>query len=272
MGLPSEKGDHDLSAAFERAHTVHSWDEDYYHPVAKRYYDRAIPEMLRSMGVAAGDELLDAGCGPGVHSIRAAQYGCRVTAIDFSGTMLTHAKQRSERAGVADRILFKQADLTRLALGRQFPFVFSWGVIIHIYEIEDALDGLAGAVAPGGRLALQVLNRRAIDFRLETLARRLLGKRLDRVEESALGTGNWYTYEGDRLWVMRFDPKGLTEALARRGFVPLSRRTAEFSEFQRRVPGVLRNALLHLNAAAYQLQLPADWSCTQILTFEKRAA
>src|SRR4051794_1332017 len=118
---------------FEREATVSDWDNAYYHPIAQRYYDRAVPDMLEAMGARPGDHVLDAGCGPGVHSIRAARYGCQVTAIDLSEQMLKHARDRSVRAGVADRIDFKQDDLTQLSLpSSTFPYVFSWGVIIHV--------------------------------------------------------------------------------------------------------------------------------------------
>src|SRR5262249_33692703 len=49
------------SAVFERPATIESWDRDYYHPIAERYYDRAIPEMLRLMEVEPGARVLDAG-------------------------------------------------------------------------------------------------------------------------------------------------------------------------------------------------------------------
>ena len=55
-----------MSNVFEQAATVASWDGDYDHPIAERYYDIAVPTMLKLMGVERGDMVLDAGCGPGV--------------------------------------------------------------------------------------------------------------------------------------------------------------------------------------------------------------
>jgi hypothetical protein len=43
----------DETAVFEQAGTIEKWDRDYYHPIAERYYDRAIPAMLYLMGVPA---------------------------------------------------------------------------------------------------------------------------------------------------------------------------------------------------------------------------
>ena len=40
--------------------------------------------MLRLMGVERGAKVLDAGCGPGVHSVRVARAGCQVCAVDIT--------------------------------------------------------------------------------------------------------------------------------------------------------------------------------------------
>src|SRR5580700_8886738 len=110
----------DETAVFEQAGTIEKWDRDYYHPIAERYYDRAIPAMLYLMGVPKGATILDAGCGPGVHSIRA---GCKVTAIDVS----EEAQSRVAAAGVAPAVEFRQEDLTKLSFPDDFyRYVFSW--------------------------------------------------------------------------------------------------------------------------------------------------
>jgi SAM-dependent methyltransferase len=270
--VPIVHGDDDKisgpeAAVFNQEGTVKAWDDDYYHPVAVSYYDAAIPAMLQDMGLAPGDPVLDAGCGPGVHSIRAAAFGCRVTAMDLSTTMLRHAASRAKAAGVADRIEFREGDLTRPDLGQRFDAVFSWGVIIHVPDTEAALDGLTSLVAPKGRLALQVLNAGSLDYAAERFLRRLLGRPFaDRVETS-LGSGNWYWLGDERLWVLRFDMDALDRAMLARGFFLVSRRTAEFSEIQRRLPGILRRPLLHLNTFFYRLRLFTGLSATQIIIY-----
>jgi 2-polyprenyl-3-methyl-5-hydroxy-6-metoxy-1,4-benzoquinol methylase len=75
-----------MTEVFEARSTVEEWDEDYYHPIALKLYDWAVLDMLKMMEVEAGATVLDAGCGPGVHSIRAAKAGYHVCAIDISNT------------------------------------------------------------------------------------------------------------------------------------------------------------------------------------------
>lgn len=254
---------------FEREATVSAWDDDYYHPIAEKYYDRAVPDMLLAMGFRPGDLVLDAGCGPGVHSIRAARFGARVRAIDLSSVMLGHARARAAKAGFGG-IEFSQDDLTRLSLkSGGYPLVFSWGVVIHVPDAEAALDQLARVTAPGGKLALHILGAGSLDDLAERLARKLLGKPLKHTEQTVVGSGRWYNFNGERLWVQRFDIGKLERAMSARGLKLVARRGAEFSEFQRRAPKLVRPLLLLANKIAYTLRLPAPFFCTQIVIFEQ---
>lgn len=55
---------------------------------------------LRSLGVKAGWEIADIGCGSGILACEAAQMGAHVHAIDISPAMLTLAERRAEGADV----------------------------------------------------------------------------------------------------------------------------------------------------------------------------
>lgn len=258
------------TSVFEKEATVQDWDEDYYHPLAERNYDRAIPWMLAAMGAQPGDLVLDAGCGPGVHSIRAAKYGCRVHAIDISTTMLDHAKKRALAEGVIDQISFNHADLVSFKPEQPYRYVFSWGVIIHIPEVDEALEHIAAAVAPGGALALQVLSEGSMDFMIEGVARRLLSKPLKGRVSSPLGTGNWYELNGERLWVLRFNIRSLDERLSDLGFVRVARQTSEFTEFQRRLSGMPRKLLIGINRLMGRFNFLSSISATQVLVYKRK--
>ena len=159
-------------AVFEKESTIAQWDDDYYNAAALWLYDQAISDMLEMMEVQAGETVLDAGCGPGVHSIRVAKRGFHVCAIDISEAMLRHAKERAQLAAVADKIEFFQKDLTNLDYpDNSFKYVFSWGVVIHIPEAGKALDELARIIKPGGKLGLYLTNKSAFDHKIESFAR-----------------------------------------------------------------------------------------------------
>lgn len=256
-------------SVFEQSETIKSWDDDYYHPIAERFYDRAILDVLSALDAPKGATVLDAGCGPGVHSIRAARAGHKVTAIDISSAMLREARRRVEAAGVADRVSFHREDLTKLSLASaSITHAFSWGVIIHIPDVEKALDELARVIAPRGRLALYLSNESALDAKIETIARIVLRKPAER-QHLKLGTGTWYDMHGERLWVWQFNVPELCRQMSSRGFNLVMRRAGEFSELQRRVPAPIRAPLLHLNNIAYAANFPAAIASANLLVFEK---
>ena len=114
-----------MTQVFEAETTVEKWDTDYYTRISLKFYDRAVSDMLAAMQVPPGAEVLDAGCGPGVHSIRVASKGYKVHAIDISETMLKHAKERVARAGLSGSVRFSQMDLTHLDLANgSVPMLF----------------------------------------------------------------------------------------------------------------------------------------------------
>jgi len=258
------------SNVFEQTATINSWDSDYYHPIAERLYDWAIRDMLQLMGAMPGSTVLDAGCGPGVHSIRAARAGLKVVAADISQAMLGAAKERVERAGVAPAVIFEKQDLTRFTFkDASFQYVFSWGVIIHIHEVEKALDELARVTAPRGSLAIYVTNRSSLDQKLEAAVRGILRRPLKERANLPLGDGTWYDMSGQRLWVWQFDIRELVKQMSDRGLHLVHRMCGEFSEIQRRLPRFLRPPLLHLNNLYYRLNLPAGAAIGNLLIFRK---
>ena len=260
----------DLTKVFENQETFDSWDRDYYNPISEYFYDHCIAKMLRIMKIEPGDKILDAGCGPGVHSVRVARAGQSVCAIDISQTVLDEAKKRVQAAGVDAAVEFKKEDLTRLGFSpNSFKYVFSWGVIIHIRDIETALTELARITAPGGRLSLYLNNADALDLKIERLARLLLMKPQSAREVLPLGVGGLYAMHGERLWVWHFDIPKLAQHMEKHGMRLVHRSCGEFSEFQRRFTGPFRRTLLTLNNIAYRLGFPAKLAVGNLLVFEK---
>jgi len=255
---------------FEYRDVYSAWDEDYYHPAALRLFDSAIARMLKLLDARPGDHILDAGCGPGVHSIRAARLGFRVHAVDVSEQALSEARRRAERAGVDDAITFEQQDLTRLELAdRSFERIFAWGVLTHIPEIEKALGELARILRPGGHLALEVTNVRAWDHKLERVARRVLRKPGGESERLHFGTLRWHATQGEKLWVWHADTDAITHHMAALGLRRTQRVAVSFTNLQRRLGGLPRRWLLQANNTWFTWGLPPGPAATNLLVFEK---
>jgi ubiquinone/menaquinone biosynthesis C-methylase UbiE len=262
-----------ITKVFDNETALAQWDSDYYHPIALRLYDKLISDMLRLMEVPAQATVLDAGCGPGVHSVQVARAGHRVHAIDISSTMLRHARRRVKEARVEDRVEFSRQDLTRLDLPTaSVRHAFSWGVIIHIPEAERALDELARVMQPGGRLALYLTNRFALDKTIERWARFLTRMPLSGMESRALGDCVCYSMRNDRLWVWWFDIDRVVTRLEEKGFKLKHKRFGELSQIQARLSGIPRRLLLHANNLAYRLQFLRPIACSSLLILEKEGA
>lgn len=236
-----------------------------------RLYDRAVTTMLADLKVEPGSLVLDAGCGPGVHSIRAARLGARVLGIDVSQTALDEARRRADQSGVGDRVELRRQDLTHLELASDsFSAVFCWGVVIHVPEIAMALAELARVLAPGGRLALQVTNRGAWDHKVERFARKLLRREQHQWQRGALGEGRWFEQtHGGELWVWRVDADDLTRTLEQAGLRLVSRRAVELTELQWRVSTALRRPLLWLNGGWQRAGGSPRGCATTLFIFEK---
>ncbi len=99
-----------------------------------------------------GKEILDYGCGNGIHSIRLAQSGAKVTGIDLSEPFLKIAKERAEKLGVADRTKFLLMDCENLKFPyNSFDIVFDGGTFSSL-DLEKAFLEITRALKPNGFL------------------------------------------------------------------------------------------------------------------------
>lgn len=258
------------TTVFDHLETFLDWDQDFYPEAEQQFYAVAIAKMLTLLGVTPGDLILDAGCGVGTHSIRLAQAGYRVHAIDISEPALDEGKQRARAAGVAERITFEHGNLLHLTFpDESFSHIFCWGVLIHIPAIEKALDSLVRILKPGGRLALYVTNSTALDFKIEALGRTLRGSSHIQVETHPMGKGYWYHERHGSIWVWQVDMAALTTFLTQRGLRRTHRVTGMLSELYTRGPAFLRTLLVRLNTLWFQAALPPSLAEGNLLVFEK---
>lgn len=78
-----------------------------------------VDEMLKVANVTKGDFLIDLGSGDGRIVVTAAQrYGARGLGIDINPERITEAKENAQKAGVTDKVEFRQADLFETDLSK----------------------------------------------------------------------------------------------------------------------------------------------------------
>ena len=109
--------------------------------------------VIDALGVAAGERVLDVGCGAGATSRRIAERvrPGEVLGIDISGPLVARARQR---AAAIENLRFEEADAQTFAFsGVPFDAIVSrFGVMFFANPI-DAFANLHTALRPGGRLA-----------------------------------------------------------------------------------------------------------------------
>lgn len=110
--------------------------------------------LLRSLGDASGQRILDAGCGKGryARALREAAPGVHLTGMDISPAMLAVAGQVLEaRQGSLSNLPFSDAS---------FDAAYAIESLEHAVDAEAAVAELCRVVRPGGRVVIIDKNRR----------------------------------------------------------------------------------------------------------------
>lgn len=131
--------------------------------------------------VAAGEWMLDAGCGTGEKAMAVARQNpdLQVVAMDMVDTVSISA----QRAETIPNLHFVQGDVIHPPFRKNFfAKVVSWGVLHSTRNTEEAFRVIASFVAPGGRLLLWLYPHASED--------RLLGRYYRIREKHFLGIGH----------------------------------------------------------------------------------
>ncbi|HUU54408.1 MAG TPA: methyltransferase domain-containing protein [Armatimonadota bacterium] len=143
-------------------------DLDMWNAAAERYQERLAdgsfwrhglilrPALLDLLGVVAGEDVLDAGCGPGLLSVELVQRGAQVTAIDGSERMVALAQQSLDAESAQTAVM--RADLCcDLPLPSDaFDAIACNMVLMDIPEIGTALSEFFRVLRPSGRLVFSI--------------------------------------------------------------------------------------------------------------------
>lgn len=132
--------------------------------------------FYRTLAVESGGPVLEIGCGTGRLAIPMARAGVAVWAVDSAPAMLAQlaAKLAREPAAVRDRIAVVHGDAVALDLpdrGRFALAILPFNVAMLVADAGQRRRLLAAVVshlAPGGRLALDVMNPLALDTTADT--------------------------------------------------------------------------------------------------------
>lgn len=259
---------------FHHEETTQDWDKMYYNcPEALQFYDMAINHMCDLLQAPADKPILDAGCGAAVHAIRVARSGYEIDAIDFSKSAIEDGKLRVHAAGLDSHIHFQQEDMRQLTLSdASYQTIYCWGVVIHIREIEKALDELARVLAPKGRLALYVTNSSALQL-LPRKLKKSLKRQPYTLIETPLGSGFEFDWHGENIWIWLNHVDGLVEYLGNRGLQLVEKQAGEFTDYGLHFSGNwISRVIWWINVFWFRYRLPANLALTNLLIFEKSSS
>ncbi len=130
--------------------------------------EAAQTSLINLVGTAdlTGKTFLDIGCGSGLFAIAAAQMGAIVTGIDLDPVSVQTSQANAQkwlpaqgqvnfmRASILD-----VADLEKRLPTPQFEIVYSWGVLHHTGNMQQALQNAVQLVRPGGQFVISIYNR-----------------------------------------------------------------------------------------------------------------
>lgn len=139
-----------MTAGDPQAAPAADWTPGAYHRFRGLRLRPAL-DLLRALGPLPEGPVVDLGCGSGLAGPALAGLGRALTGVDASPAMLAEARAR----GVYDRL--DEADIAGWSPEGPAPaLIFSNAVLHWLKDHETLLPRLAGMLAPGGTLAVQL--------------------------------------------------------------------------------------------------------------------
>jgi SAM-dependent methyltransferase len=183
---------------------------------------RTLAAVTRSM--APGAALLDLGCGTGLDAEALGRQGYRVTAIDWSGSMVRQTRERAERAGNNGIVAVHQVgihELGRLPAGTFDGAYSNLGALNCVPDLGSAAALIAARLRPGGVLIASVIGR-VCPWELAVFSRKRDWRR---------AAARWskepvaVPLNGGTVWTRYYSPSDFRSTFAAAGFSLRSLRT-----------------------------------------------
>ncbi|MGO9602864.1 MAG: methyltransferase domain-containing protein [Candidatus Binataceae bacterium] len=135
------------------------WEPELYNRF-RRYRAEPVDAILARLPIADDARIADLGCGTGENTIELARRGAhaQVRGIDLSPAMIDAAEKvrLQSPAEIRDRVTFQVGNIAELDSSGAYSIIFSNAALQWIPHHRQVLARWFGALAPGGRMVVQM--------------------------------------------------------------------------------------------------------------------
>ncbi len=158
------------------------WNADLYttqHNFVFKYGE----DVIKWLAPAAGEKIIDIGCGTGQLTNEIKNFGTEVTGIDASAEMIAKAKENYPG------IDFYVKDATDFSFDEQFDAAFSNATLHWINKQEAALKCIYGCLKKGGRFVFEMGGKHNIESIHDAIKKVFEAEKLD---DKISSTSNYF--------------------------------------------------------------------------------
>ncbi len=222
------------------------WEKLYRTAENERFVEEVFDYMLHILNPPMDSMFLDAGCGRCAHSVRLANRGFQVRAVDFSESALKMAEVNIRGKGLESRIRLECQNLLALSFeDESFDFILCWGVLMHVPDVEKAISEIARVTRPGGALIIHEANMSSLQSMVVKSLRRLLKREKALVKKTPAGMEYWSSNSAGTLLTRHADIGWLIREFMSHGFVVKKWIGGQFTEAYTRVESNAAKSFIH---------------------------
>jgi 2-polyprenyl-3-methyl-5-hydroxy-6-metoxy-1,4-benzoquinol methylase len=184
--------------------------------------------------------------------MRLGRRGYRVKAMDFSDAILDVARENVRAAGLGHLVDVDHEDLIALSYeDRSFDYALCWGVLMHVPDLERAIEELSRIIAPGGHLIVHEGNVHSPEAIAIVAAKRIT--RRPGLRHTPAGVEHWKETSAGPLLTRRANIPWLIAAFERQGLFLQHRLPTQVTELYVKPRwGWMKNRMYALNDYWYR--------------------
>jgi ubiquinone/menaquinone biosynthesis C-methylase UbiE len=262
----------DVKRWLANSDTHQTWMNAFYGDSKNQdFYEAAFDRILDIVRPPEGAIFLDAGCGVCAHSIRLANRGFLVHAVDFSEAALDMGRASVKALGLEEKIRISSGNITELPFADEsYDYVLCWGVLMHIPDLVKALTELARVLRLGGTLVVSEGNMSSSDSILGRTLFRPLRRRKTVMKKTPAGI-EYRTSTGSATRFVRFaNVNWLIRRFETEGVYIQERFSGQFTGAYTMVSfGLLKDLIHHFNMSYFNHNGDPRVASGNILIFQK---